>query len=61
MRRARSFSWSSAEMLITSPSSMVSSPSGEAKPGGGAWGASSKLQVRTMPSGWGGLGAVFYC
>ena len=48
MRRARSFSWSSAEMPMTSPSSMVSSP-----PGGGACGAPSELQVRTVPSGVG--------
>jgi hypothetical protein len=53
MRRARSFSWSSAEMPMTSLSSMVSSPSGGAKPGGGACGAPSKLQVRTVPSGGG--------
>jgi hypothetical protein len=38
MRRARSCSCSSAEMLMTSPSSVVSSPSGGAKPGGGACG-----------------------
>jgi hypothetical protein len=43
MRRARNFSWSSAEMLMTSPSSMVSLPSGGAKPGGGACGAPSEL------------------
>jgi hypothetical protein len=36
MRRARSFSWSSAEMPMTSPSSTVSSPSGGAEHGGGA-------------------------
>jgi hypothetical protein len=53
MRGARNFSWSSAEMPMTSPSSKVSSPSGEAKPGGGACGAPSELQVRTMPSGVG--------
>jgi hypothetical protein len=53
MRRARSFSWSSAEMPMTSPSSMVSSPSWGAKPGGGACGAPSELQVRTVPSGVG--------
>jgi hypothetical protein len=54
MRRARSFSWSSAEIPLTSPSPMVSSPSGGAKPGGGARGAPSELQVRTVPSrvGW---------
>jgi hypothetical protein len=50
MRRARSFSWSSAEMPMTSPSPMVSSPSGGVKPGGGDYGAPSELQVRTMPS-----------
>jgi hypothetical protein len=53
MRRARSFSWSSAKMPMTSPSSMVSSPTGGAKPGGGACGAPSELQVRTVPSGVG--------
>jgi hypothetical protein len=53
MRRARSFSWSSAEMMMTSPSSMVFSPSSGAKPGGGACGAPSELQVRTVPSGVG--------
>jgi hypothetical protein len=53
MRRAHSFRWSSAEMPMTSPSSTVSSPSGGAEPGGGAWGASSELQVRTVPSGVG--------
>jgi hypothetical protein len=50
MHRARRFSWSSAEKPMTSPSSMVSSPSGGAKPGGGACGAPSELQVRTVPS-----------
>jgi hypothetical protein len=39
MRRARSFSWYL--------------PSSEAKPGGGACGAPSELQVRTVPSGVG--------
>jgi hypothetical protein len=53
MHRARNFSWSSAEMPMTSLSSIVSSPSGGAKPGGGACGAPSKLQVRTVPSGVG--------
>jgi hypothetical protein len=43
MRRARSFTWSSANMLMSSPSSMVSSPSGGAKPGVGAHGAPSEL------------------
>jgi hypothetical protein len=53
MRRARSFSWSSAEMPMTSSSFMVSSPSGGAKPGGGACGAPLELLVRTVPSGVG--------
>jgi hypothetical protein len=53
MRRARSFSWSSAEMLMTSPSSTVSSPSGRVESRGGAWGVYSELQVRTVPSGVG--------
>jgi hypothetical protein len=53
MRRARSFSWSSAEMPMTSPSSMVSSPSGGVKPGGGTWGTHLELQVRTVTSGVG--------
>jgi hypothetical protein len=53
MRKAHSFSWSLAEMPLTSPSSMVSSPSCGAKPGGGAWGAPSELQVRIVPSGVG--------
>jgi hypothetical protein len=53
MRRAHSFSWSSTDMPMTSPSSMVSSPSGGAKPGGGACGAPSELQVRIVPSGVG--------
>jgi hypothetical protein len=43
MRRARSFSRSSAEMPMASPSSIVSSPSSGAKPGGGACGAPSEL------------------
>jgi hypothetical protein len=53
MRRARSFSWSLAEMSMTSPSSMVSSPYGGVKPGCGACGAPSELQVRTVPLGVG--------
>jgi hypothetical protein len=53
MRKARSFSWSSAEMPMTSPSSMVSSPSGGTKPGDGACGAPSELQVCTVLSGVG--------
>jgi hypothetical protein len=56
MRRARSFSWSSADMLMTSPSSMVSSPSGGAKPSGGACGAPSELQVCIVPLGVGCVG-----
>jgi hypothetical protein len=40
-------------MPMTSPSSMVSSPSRVAKPGGGACGAPSELQVCTVPSGVG--------
>jgi hypothetical protein len=38
---------------MTSLSSMVSLPSSGAKPGGGACGARSELQVRTVPSGVG--------
>jgi hypothetical protein len=38
---------------MTSLSSTVSSPSGGAEPGGGAWGASLELQVRAVPSGVG--------
>jgi hypothetical protein len=53
MRRARSFRWSSTEKSMTLSSSMVSLPSGGAKPGGGAYGACLELQVRTMPSGVG--------
>jgi hypothetical protein len=53
MRRARSFSWSSAEMPMTSPSSIVSSPFGGAKPGGGACGPPSELQVRRGAFGGG--------
>jgi hypothetical protein len=53
MCKARRFSWSSTEMLRTSPSSMVSSPSSGAKHGGGAWGAPSELQVCTVSSGVG--------
>jgi hypothetical protein len=50
MHRARSCSWSSAEMPMTSPSSIASSPSNGAKPGGGACGTPPKLQVRRVPS-----------
>jgi hypothetical protein len=53
MRRARNCSYSSAEMPITSSSSIVSSPSGGAKPGGGACGTPPELQVRRVPSGVG--------
>jgi hypothetical protein len=38
---------------MTSPSSTVSLPSGGAEPGGGAYGTSSELQVRAVPSGVG--------
>jgi hypothetical protein len=50
MRRVRSCSCSSAETLMTSPSSVVSSPSWGAKPGGGACGCPPELQVRRVPS-----------
>jgi hypothetical protein len=53
MRRACSFSWSLVEMPMTYLSSMVSSPYGEAKPGGGACGVPSELHVRTVPLGVG--------
>jgi hypothetical protein len=53
MRRAHSCSCSLAEMPMTSPSSAVSSPSGGAKPGGGACGSPPELQVRRVPSGVG--------
>jgi hypothetical protein len=53
MRRARSCSCSSAEMSMTSPSSVASSPSGGAKHGGGACGSPLELQVRRVPSGVG--------
>jgi hypothetical protein len=53
MHRACSFIWSSAKMLMNSPSSMVSLPSGGTKPRGGAYGAPSELQVLTVPSGVG--------
>jgi hypothetical protein len=49
-RRAHSCSYSSAEMLMTSPSSIASSPSGGAKPGG-ACGSPPELQMRMVPSG----------
>jgi hypothetical protein len=53
MRRACSCSCSSAETLMTSPSSVASSPSGRAKPGGGTSGCPPELQVRRVPSGMG--------
>jgi hypothetical protein len=53
MHRARSCSWSSAEMPMTSPSSIASSPSSGAKPGGGTCGTPPELQVRRVPSGVG--------
>jgi hypothetical protein len=53
MRRAHSCSYSSAETPMTSSSSVASSPSGGAKPGGGACGCPPELQVRRVPSGVG--------
>jgi hypothetical protein len=53
MRRARTCSCSSAKTPMTSPSSVASSPSSGAKPGGGACGCPPKLQVRRVPSGVG--------
>jgi hypothetical protein len=53
IRRAHSYSYSSAEMLMTLPSSVVSSPSAGAKPRGGACGSPPELQVRRVPSGVG--------
>jgi hypothetical protein len=50
MRRAHSGSCSSVEMPMTLPSSVASSPSGGAKPGGGACGSPPKLQVHRVPS-----------
>jgi hypothetical protein len=52
MRKARSYSCSSAETLMTSPSSMTSAPSGGAKPGGSC-SCPPELQVRRLPSGVG--------
>jgi hypothetical protein len=49
MRKARSYSCSSAETPMTSPSSMTSVPSGGAKPGGSC-GCPPELQVRRLPS-----------
>jgi hypothetical protein len=60
MRRARSCSCSSAEMLMTSPSSAVSLPCCGAKPGGGARGSPPELQVRRVPSGVGVLLALSF-
>jgi hypothetical protein len=53
MRRARSYSCSSAKMSMTSPSSARSLPSGGAKPRGGACGCPPELQVCMVPSGAG--------
>jgi hypothetical protein len=58
MRRARSCSCSSAEMPMTSPSYVVSSPSGGAKPGDGTCGSPPELQVRRVPSG---VGCSWHC
>jgi hypothetical protein len=54
MRRAHSCSCSSAEMSMTSPSSVASSPSSGAKPGGGSCGYPPELQVQRVSSrvGW---------
>jgi hypothetical protein len=53
MHRARSCCYSSAETSMTSSSSIASSPSSGAKPGGGACGCPLELQVRRVPSGVG--------
>jgi hypothetical protein len=53
MRKARSSSCSSADMPMTLSSSIASSPSSGAKPGGGACGSPPELQVRRVPSGVG--------
>jgi hypothetical protein len=53
VRRARSCSCSSAETPMTLLSSIVSSPSSGAKPGGCACGCPLELQVRRVPSGVG--------
>jgi hypothetical protein len=53
MCSAHSCSCSSAKTPMTSSSSVVSSPSGGAKPGGGACGSPPELQVRRVPSGVG--------
>jgi hypothetical protein len=54
IRRAHNCSWSSADMPMTSSSSIASSPSVGAKPGGGACGTPPELQVHRVPSrvGW---------
>jgi hypothetical protein len=52
MRKARSCSCSSAKTPMTLPSSVASTPSGGAKPGGGC-GCPPELQVRRLPSGVG--------
>jgi hypothetical protein len=52
MRKARSCSCSSAEMSMTSPSSVAFVPSGGVKPGGGC-GCPPELQVQRLPSGVG--------
>jgi hypothetical protein len=59
MRRARSFSWSSAKMLMTSPSSIVSSASGGAKPGGGVAVHLRNRRCVQCLRGWDGPGDVF--
>jgi hypothetical protein len=58
MRMARSCSCSSAETPMTLPSSVASSPSGGAKPGGGACGCPPELQVHRVP--W-GVGCSWSC
>jgi hypothetical protein len=50
-RRARSCICYSTETPMTSPSSVASSPSSGAKPGGGTCGCPPELQVRRLPSG----------
>jgi hypothetical protein len=52
MRKAHNCSCSSTETPMTSSSSVASSPSGGAKPGGGC-GCPPELQVRRLPSGVG--------
>jgi hypothetical protein len=53
MRRAHNCSWSSAEMPMTSSSSIAYSPSVGAKLGGGACGTPPEPQVRRVSSGEG--------